>query len=136
MVAPFDYPAWIILAMGLYALGAGLGELLRPGGWMAMVGELEKNHALRFVTGIICLAIGTALYLVEPWGRADWMLYVVKIIGAWMVVEGFVFLAAGEWLIGIAKRMMGYNPRLGAGISMLLGLVAILCAELRISNSI
>jgi hypothetical protein len=136
MVAEFDYPAWIILAMGIYALGAGLAEILKPGFWMSMVEDIEAHPALQFLTGIICIAIGTALYLIEPWGRSDWMLYAVKIIGAWMVVEGFIFLCLGGWLLRISKGMMGWNTRVWAILSALLGVAAIIAAELRISDTI
>ena len=86
MAGELDYPAWIMLAFGIYALGAGLGELFKPGFWLSMVADLEAHPALRFITGIICVAIGTALYLVGPWGSGDWMLSAIKIIGACMVI--------------------------------------------------
>jgi uncharacterized protein YjeT (DUF2065 family) len=140
MVTEFDYPAWIVLVMGLYALGAGLGELFKPGMWMSMVDDIEAHPALQFLTGIVCMAIGTALYLIAPWddgsGRADWMLYAVKIIGAWMIIEGFIFLAFGSWLMRISKRMIGWNTKLWAILSALFGIAAWITAEFRISDTL
>ncbi len=132
MVTEFDYPAWIVLAFGIYALAAGIGELRSPGFWERMAGNLHQLPALRFLTGLVCIAIGTALYLIEPWGRADWMLHAVKIVGAWMVVEGALFLAVGDWFIAFAKRLMGAAPRLWAILSILIGIGLIVAAELRI----
>ena len=34
MVTEIDYPAWIMLALGIYAAAAGIGEWRRPGLWI------------------------------------------------------------------------------------------------------
>ena len=132
MVSEIDYPAWIILAVGVYAAAAGIGEWRKPGFWMGMLDEVAQSAALRFLTGIFCIALGTALYLVAPWDMSDWMLVVIKLIGAWMVIEGALFLAFGDFFMGFAKRVMGIANRFWAGLSILLGVAAIVAAELRI----
>ena len=134
MVTEFDYPAWIILAFGIYSLAAGIGELRSPGFWLSMIDDFEAHPSLRFLTGIFCLALGTAIYLVEPWGRADWMLYAVKIIGAWVLIEGALFLAVGDWFIKFARRLMGASTKLWAMLAIAFGIAAIIAAELRISG--
>ena len=132
MVTEFDYPAWIIAAFGIYSLAAGIGEFRSPGFWTSMVDDFEAHPSLRFLTGIFCLALGTVLYLIEPWGRADWMLYAVKIIGAWMFIEGALFLAVGDWFVKFARKLMGASTRLWAMIAIAFGIVAIVLAVMRI----
>ncbi len=95
-----------------------------------MIDNIIANPALRFLTGIICIAIGTAIYLVEPWGRADYMLYIVKIIGFWMVVEGALFIAIGDLFLHLSRKVLNYAPRLWALISILIGGAFIIAAEL------
>ena len=82
MVTEIDYPAWIMLALGVYAAAAGIGEWRRPGFWMGMLDEVAESSALRFLTGLFCIVVGTALYLIAAWDMADWMLVVIKVIGA------------------------------------------------------
>ena len=46
------------------------------------------------------------------------MLYAIKIIGAWMVIEGALFLAFGDLLLKFAKSLMGLASRLWASLSI------------------
>lgn len=132
MVTEFDYPAWIILVFGIYSLSAGIGEFRKAGFWASMIDDLEKIPALRFLTGVICIGIGTPLYLIAPWS-GDWMLVAVKVIGGWMVVEGALFLAIGDMFMNFARKLMGGASRLWASIAILAGLAVIAAAGIRIS---
>lgn len=136
MVTEFDYPAWILLLFGIYAISAALGELFKPGFWTSMVDNVIEQPGLRFLIGIVLIALGGALYLVAPWDFSDWMLVAVKFVGAWMVVEGALFLAIGDKFLGFANRMMGAAPRLWAWLSLLIGIALVVVAELRISNTL
>lgn len=118
-----DTTGFLLLAFALYAIGAGLGEFRSPGMWLKLVGELEQGAALRLITGIMCLAIGTPLYLYGSWASGDWAVWLIKFLGGWMIVEGFIFLAFGEWLLALSRRMMGAATRAYALFSILLGLV-------------
>lgn len=82
-----DIPAWILLFFGLYALAASLAEFRQPGFWKGMIDDFEKIPALRFLTGIVCIALGAAIYLTNPWIPGDWLSVVVTVIGGWVVVE-------------------------------------------------
>ena len=135
MVSEFDYPAWVILAFGIYSFAAGVGELRSPGFWASMIDNIDKNPAVRFLAGIILIAIGAPLYLMGPWSDADWMLVVVKIIGAGMILEGALFLAFGDWFTRFARWLMGYASRLWVWIAILFGIAAIILAELRIADT-
>lgn len=126
-----DISAWIALFIGLYALGAAIGELRSPGSWAAMLDEFETNEALRFLTGIVVLALGATIYLVNPWRPDDWLSIVVTVIGGGMVVEGVVILGFGRPFLHFASAMMGAVNRAWALLSAGLGLVLVCVAMLR-----
>ncbi|MXO91898.1 hypothetical protein [Pontixanthobacter aquaemixtae] len=132
MPAEIDYPAWIMLVTGIYAAAAGIGEWRRPGSWEAMVVDITGNGAVRFLTGIFCLCIGTVLYLSAAWDTSDWMQIAIKIIGGWVVIEGALILAFGDLFMGFARGMMSMVNRFWAGISVAIGLAAIVMAIMRI----
>ncbi|MFB0613765.1 hypothetical protein [Aurantiacibacter poecillastricola] len=126
-----DISAWIALFIGLYALGAAVGELRSPGSWAAMLDGFETSEALRFLTGIVVLSLGATIYLVNPYDPADWLSILVTVIGGGMVVEGVVILGFGRPFLHIASSMMGAVNRVWALFSAALGLVLICVAMLR-----
>ncbi len=119
--------AWIILFMGLYSAGAAVGELRSPGSWAAMLDGFENNEALRFLTGIVVLALGAAIYLVNPWNRADWMSVLVTVIGGGMALEGVIILGFGRPYLHFASKLLGKIDILWAWMALVLG-VALVCA--------
>ncbi len=126
-----DIPAWIALFMGLYALVAALGELHSPGSWASMPEDFEKSEGLRFLTGIVMLALGATIYLVNPLDRDDWLSVVVTVIGGGMVVEGVVILGWGRPFLHFAFSMLGAVNRVWALLSAGLGVVLVCVAALR-----
>lgn len=121
MAEGIDIPAWIALFMGLYALAAGIGELRHPGGWVAMLEDFERNTALRFLTGIVCIGLGGAIYLVSPWQPDDWLAILITVIGGWMAIKGALILAFGDGLMRLARRLMGKANQLWAWASLIIG---------------
>ncbi|MEG9267173.1 MULTISPECIES: hypothetical protein [Qipengyuania] len=132
MADGIDIPAWIALFIGLYSASAAIGELRHPGGWVGMVAHFERDLGLRFLTGIVCLGLGAAIYLVSPWRPGDWLAVLVTVIGGGMVVEGALILAFGDNFLAFARRLMGAANRLWAGLSLLLGAALIVVALLRL----
>lgn len=132
MAEPADIPAWIALFIGLYSLAAGVGELRSPGSWARMVDDIEGNQALIFLTGLFCLSLGAAIYLVSPWRPGDWLSIIVTVTGGLMIAEGLVFLAAGDRFLSIWKGMIGKHMNLWAGMAALLGAVLTFFALSRI----
>lgn len=132
MADGIDIPAWIALFIGIYSASAAIGELRHPGGWVGMVAHFERDLGLRFLTGIICLGLGAAIYLVSPWRPGDWLAVLVTVIGGGMVVEGALILAFGDNFLAFARRLMGAANRLWAGLSLLLGAALIVVALLRL----
>lgn len=124
--------AWIALFAGLYALAAGVGEVRSPNTWWMMLKELERSPALRFVTGLVTLAIGATIYLVNPWVPGDWLSVAVSVIGGVAVAEGLLILAAGERFLHLARAVLGRASRAWAAFSLLFGVAAMLVALSRL----
>ncbi|MDG2004105.1 MAG: hypothetical protein P8J20_12320 [Novosphingobium sp.] len=127
-----DIPAWIALFMGVYALAASIGELVRPGSWEKMLSDFRDDSGLRFLTGIVLIALGAAIYLVSPWRPDDWLAILVTVMGGGMVAEGAIFLAFGEPFIRAAKVMMGWANRGWALFSAVMGIALIAVALTRL----
>jgi hypothetical protein len=131
---PYDLSAWIALFIGLYALAAAAGELRDGGGWAAMIGELEHSQALRFLTGVLCLFIGGAIYLASPWQPGDWLSVTISVIGGLAVAEGLLLLASGERFARFAARLIGKTGEVWAGIAALVGFALTITALLRLGT--
>lgn len=127
-----DIPAWIALFTGLYSLAAAVGELRSPNTWWAMLKEFERSVGLRFLTGLFVLALGAAVYLVNPWNPGDWLAVAVSVMGGLMVAEGMLILAAGERFLHFARALIGRAGRAWAGFSALLGFALIAIALSRL----
>lgn len=123
---------WIMFFIGLYALAAAIGELRRPGLWGRMVQEVRASIALQFILGLFTLVTGAVIYLVNPWQPADPLAILVTVLGAWMFVEGALILAIGDLVLKFAARLMGGNSMIFAGLSALIGGLAIFTAMMRL----
>jgi len=134
MAQSVDIPAWIILYVGIYALGAGTGEWRRPGSWAVMLDEFERNPALRFVTGLLVLALGAAVYLASPWRPDDWLSLIVTILGGIMTLEGALILAMGDRFFSFASALVDRSSRPFSAIAMLLGIALVGIALIRLAN--
>jgi len=126
-----DIAAWITLFTGLYAIAAAIGELRHPGSWAAMLDDFEKKEGLRFVTGLILLALGAAIYLVNPWNPADWLSVVVTVLGGGMALEGLVMLAFGRAFMHFASGLLGTVNRFWALVAAVMGAVLVCVALIR-----
>ena len=128
----FDIPAWIALFGGLYVLAASAAELRAPGTWDAMLDDFDRLTGLRFATGVFVLALGAAIYLVNPWRPEDWLAIVISALGGLLVAEGVLLIAAGERLMKLSRRLIGRSARAWAGVAALIGIAFILVALARI----
>lgn len=126
-----DYAAWIILLTGIYSIAASIGELRTPGMWVRMVDDIASSTAVRFLTGIVLIAMGGAVYLAGAWDMSDWVPLIVKVLGAWLVIEGALFIAFGDAFIAFARRMMAAATKLWAILSLLLGIAFVTLAVMR-----
>ena len=129
-----DIPAWIAFFVGLYALAAGVGEIRSPGGWGVMLKEFERGVAIRYLTGLITLALGATIYLVNPWVPEDWLAIVVSVIGGIAVAEGLLILAAGERFLHAARAVIGRSGRVWGGLAAAAGLALTIVAMMRLQT--
>ena len=127
-----DIPAWVALFLGLYSLAAAVGELRSPNTWWAMLKDLERSPALRFLTGLVTLAVGATIYLVNPWRPDDWLAIAVSVVGGIAVAEGLLILAAGERFLHIGRALLGRGGRGWAGLAALFGIAAIVLGMMRL----
>jgi len=127
-----DISAWIAMFLGLYALAAGAGELRSPNTWWTMLKDFERSPALRFVTGLVTLTLGAAIYLANPWRPEDWLAIAVSVVGGIAVAEGMLILAAGERFLHLTRAVLGRAGRAWAGFGALFGIAAILVALSRL----
>ena len=132
MAAGADIPAWIALFVGLYALAAAVGELRAPNTWWMMLKEFERSPVLRFVTGLVTLALGATIYLVNPWRPDDWLAVTVSVLGGVAVAEGLLILAAGDRFVAIGRVLIGRAGRAWGGFYALLGVAAVLAGLSRL----
>ena len=134
MAEPSQISAWILLFMGLYSLAAAVGELRSPNTWWAMLKDFERSPGLRFLTGLFVLALGAAVYLVNPWVPGDWQSIVVSVLGGLMVAEALLILASGDRFLHLARALIGRAGRAWAGFSALLGMAMIVAALSRLQT--
>ncbi|MDC0886292.1 hypothetical protein OAS19_00665 [Altererythrobacter sp.] len=127
-----DTPAWIALFMGLYSLAAGVGELRNPGMWLRMIEDFERSPATMFLTGVVCIALGAAIYLASPWQDGDWLSVAISVLGGLIAAEGLAFIAAGDRFIATFKRVMGTRMSLWAGLSAAFGAAVLFYALSRL----
>ena len=127
-----DITGWITLFFGLYGLAAGVGEFRNPGFWSRMVREIGASSALQFLTGMVTLILGATIYLVNPFDPTDWLSILITVIGGWIVVEGLLILAFGDWFMVFSARLMGKGGRAWAAIAILFGLAAVFAALYRL----
>ena len=132
MAANANIAAWIALFLGLYSLAAGIGELRSPNAWSTMLKELERSPALRFLTGLVALALGATIYLANPWRPDDWLAISVSALGGVAVTEGLLMLAAGDRFVQLGRTLIGRAGRAWAGFAVLLGLAAIIAGLSRL----
>ena len=127
-----DISGWIALFAGLYALAAAAGELRSPNTWWAMLKDLERSPALRFLTGLVTLALGATIYLANPWRPDDWLSIAVSVLGGIAVAEGLAILAAGERFLLFGRALLGRGGRGWAAFAALFGIAAILLGTMRL----
>ena len=132
MAESADISAWIALFLGLYSLAAALGELRSPNTWWTMLKEFERSPVARFVTGLVTLALGATIYLVNPWRPDDWLAITVSVIGGLAVAEGLLILAAGERFLHFARALIGRAGRAWAAFAALFGIAAIVVGLMRL----
>jgi uncharacterized protein YjeT (DUF2065 family) len=92
-------------AIGIYAIAAGVGGLVAPERWRAMIEEMRTRPGLAYVTGAFTFALGAAIVLVHNvW--TDPLAIAVSLIGWAAAVEGVILLVMPEPLLKFGASMV------------------------------
>jgi len=97
-----------------------------------MLKDLERSPAVRFLTGLVALAVGATIYLVNPWRPDDWLSIAVSVVSGIAVAEGVLILAAGERFLHFGRALLGRGGRGWAGLAALFGIAAIVLGMMRL----
>ena len=128
-----DVTAWIAFFTGIYALAAGVGELRAPGYFLELFSDYEHYPGLRYVTGIVCLMGGAAIYLVNPWDVGDPLAMLVSVTGGLLAAQGAAFIAVGERAMALARPLVGVRGLRWACFSVAVGVLLVFAAFMRIT---
>ncbi len=123
---------WITFFIGLYSLAAGIGEFRQPGFWAGMLREVRASSAIQFLTGMVTITIGAAIYLVNPYDPTDILSILITVMGAFIFLEGAAIMAFGDWFMGMAGKVMNSGNKIWAGLSVAIGIAAIAVAFVRL----
>lgn len=111
-------------AIGLYMIVVGIGGLMAPTRWCAMMDDLERSPGLVMTLGFPVFAIGTALVLIHSiW--TDPLAVIVSLIGYVALIEGALLLAIPAPLIRIGRWSLNFT-RAWAAVSIVLGILLFL----------
>lgn len=123
----------IALAIGAYAVAAGIGLLVDPGKARALFDRLRDDAALTFISGVFIYFLGVVVLLAH-WQWDGWLEIIVTLIGIGVVIEGLAFLIApGGYLAPFRRLWLNSPSRLWAGLSIACGLFLLLAGGLRLA---
>jgi uncharacterized membrane protein len=91
---------------GLYFLIAGGIIMMRQKSFMPIFTEIFGSRALLMILGIAELLAGLAIVIAHPIFTATWQ-GLLTLVGAWMAVEGVIYLAMPYTKVG--KLMRQFN---------------------------
>ncbi|WP_030539231.1 DUF2065 family protein [Sphingobium sp. DC-2] len=111
-------------AIGLYMMVVGIGGLVAPARWRAMMDDLERSPGLVIALGFPVFAVGAALVLIHSiW--TDPLAVIVSLIGYIALIEGALLLAVPAPLIRIGRWSLNFT-RAWAAVSIVLGILLFL----------
>lgn len=106
-------------AIGLYCFAAGIGILIGPDRWRAIVEDMERLPALAYVSGAAAFAIGAAI-LIPHHILADPLAAIVTIIAVLILIEGLALLAVPQAFLALARPFLA-APRLWGIAAIVIG---------------
>lgn len=132
-MAIFTNPiAWFAIMLGLYSLGAAIGELRLPGSWAKMMQELSQSKGLQFIIGFVLISLGFAVLASMPYDPADWLSILVVIFGLGALLEGVMWLAMPDIFARFGVALMRGGGRIWAIIAAIFGIVIIIAGAMRL----
>jgi len=101
-----DLSIFLAKLFGLYFLIAGGIIMMRQKSFMPIFTEILGTRPLLLILGLAELLAGLAIVIAHPIFEANWE-GIITLIGAWMAVEGLIYLAMPYTKIG--KLMRQFN---------------------------
>ena len=101
-----DLSIFLAKLFGLYFLIAGGIIMMRQKSFMPIFTEILGTRPLLLILGLAELLAGLAIVIAHPVFMSDWE-GIITAIGAWMAVEGLIYLAMPYTKIG--KLMRQFN---------------------------
>jgi hypothetical protein len=89
--------------LGPLLLAVGVGILINPKPFHAMVGEILRSLTLVYLFGLFDFAGGLAIVLVHNVWAANWRV-LITLIGWLMLIRGAVRILAPEAIMGFAAK--------------------------------
>lgn len=112
----------LALGIGGYALAAGIGVMLDPARFMAMLDGLRERAASAYMTGVAVYFIGAGI-LAAHWAWGSTLEIAVSTVGCAAVLEGMAFLVAPRFAVDAMHLVWRRESvRAWGGISALFGL--------------
>ncbi|MEN7538553.1 hypothetical protein [Aurantiacibacter flavus] len=106
-----DLAAGLAFFAGLFALALGFAELRVRGFYLELLSEWEHSPGLRFLTGVVFVLGGAAIYLANPWQLGDPLTMLMTALGGAVVAAGLAFVAVGERMMALGRRLVGVRGR-------------------------
>jgi len=121
MHEPTLLTGWILFAIGLYSLAASILELRRAGSWEALLQDMIASPAGLYASGLLLIAMGTGISATQPF-TGDWRNMLVAICGWGMLIEGTLFIAAPDLIVGLSAKLLGDKSKLWALATLIFGI--------------
>ena len=111
-------------AIGLYMIVVGIGGLIAPSRWRAMMDDLERSPGLVMALGFPVFATGATLVLIHSiW--TDPLAVIVSLTGYVALIKGALLLAIPAPLLRLGRWSLNFT-RAWAAVSIVLGILLFL----------
>ncbi|MEQ1726065.1 MAG: hypothetical protein ABL882_09090 [Sphingopyxis sp.] len=127
-----NIPAFLALFLGVWYIGAAIGELRQPGRWLKLADEIAASPLGQMLGGAGALAIGTLLVALVPPSTGDWLNLWLFAIGCIALIEGFAVLTMPERMTLFSRLIAARGARGIAILTLLLGVAFCLSGIIRI----
>lgn len=94
----------LAIAIGGYALAAGIGWWRAPERFSRMFDGLRDSSTAAFMTGLVCYFLGAFLLILHH-RVDDWLAIVVTLFAVGAVVEGLGFLIGSGTFVALAQHI-------------------------------
>lgn len=129
----FDPTAWSASLLGLFGVAVAVGALRQPGLWRQMVDEIDRSPALQLISGFCELAIGAAIYLMNPWAEGDLLAMIMKGLGGLMMAEALAVMALSDLYFHVWLKNLAALHRLWPLVTLVASLALAAAGLLRLA---